>query len=128
MHILTLCFNYKGRVNRSTFWICNICSNVVLWGYILLLLNSSYSIPYWFGILIVILVLVGGTNLTIAIKRLHDTDRHENEIFWGLVPILGQLYLIIVLGFLQGTQGSNRYGNPTTLRELITTPSKRNLQ
>ena len=47
----------------------------------------------------------------IAVKRYHD---HDSSGWWsvlGLLPILGQLGLLIVLlGMLKGKEGDNRFG------------------
>ena len=49
--------------------------------------------------------------LAIYTKRWHDRDKSG---WWSLimfVPIIGGLWMLIELGFLRGTDGSNRFGD-----------------
>lgn len=51
-------------------------------------------------------------SLTVAIRRLHDTGRSGWWLLIGLVPIIGQIFLL-VLFLLDGEPGENRFGpNP----------------
>ena len=55
------------------------------------------------------------TYLPVYIKRLHDTDRSGWNLLWGIIPIIGAFYILIVCGFVKGTAGDNEYGvNPTS--------------
>ena len=48
--------------------------------------------------------------LAAAIKRCHDRDRSGALVLVGLIPVIGWLWLLIDLVFLEGTEGKNRYG------------------
>ena len=43
-------------------------------------------------------------------KRWHDRDKSAWWVLLGLIPVLGQILCFIVLGFIKGTEGSNRFG------------------
>lgn len=66
-----------------------------------------------------IIVLLSGlilyyTHIPVSIKRLHDRNRSGWNLLWGVIPIIGALYILIVCGFFKGTEGNNKYGmNPT---------------
>jgi uncharacterized membrane protein YhaH (DUF805 family) len=47
---------------------------------------------------------------SLLIKRLHDRGSSGWQLLWVLLPVLGPLWLIYVLGFGQGTAGDNQYG------------------
>jgi uncharacterized membrane protein YhaH (DUF805 family) len=47
--------------------------------------------------------------LAVAVRRLHDTDRSGWWILIGLIPLLGQLALLVFY-CLDGTPGDNRFG------------------
>lgn len=47
----------------------------------------------------------------VQIPRWHDTDRSAWYAIWGLVPGFN-LLIALVLGFIPGTNGTNRYGVP----------------
>lgn len=46
----------------------------------------------------------------IAVKRFHDRDQSGWWSLIGLVPLIGQVWLLVVLGFLKGSEGDNRFG------------------
>jgi uncharacterized membrane protein YhaH (DUF805 family) len=48
--------------------------------------------------------------LAIGVKRCHDRNKSGWFLLIGLIPILGGLWLLIELGFLDGTPGPNRFG------------------
>ena len=48
--------------------------------------------------------------LAAAIKRCHDRGRSGALILVGLIPVIGWLWLLVDLFFLEGTEGRNRYG------------------
>ena len=43
-------------------------------------------------------------------KRWHDRGKSGWWTLIGLIPIIGGLWILIELGFLKGTYGSNQYG------------------
>ena len=49
-------------------------------------------------------------SLGVGIRRLHDTNRSGWWILIGLIPVLGWIWLIVLL-VLPGDPGPNRYGN-----------------
>ena len=44
-----------------------------------------------------------------TVRRLHDIDKSGWYILIGLIPILGWIYMIVILS-RKGTNGSNRFG------------------
>ena len=59
----------------------------------------------------VLIVLLGiFTGLAVLMKRCHDRDRSGWYLLWGLIPIIGEIWLLIELGFRKGTEGRNLYG------------------
>ncbi len=52
--------------------------------------------------------------IIVYIKRFHDRDKSGWWVLIGLVPLIGQLWLLIECGFLAGTPGPNRFGPPVT--------------
>ena len=50
--------------------------------------------------------------LAVTVKRLHDINRSGVHTLIALIPIIGLVYLLIVCGFLKGTDGENAYGPP----------------
>ncbi len=48
-------------------------------------------------------------SLAVSFRRLHDSGRTAWWLLLGLVPVLGQLVVLIFM-ILDGTPGDNRYG------------------
>lgn len=48
-------------------------------------------------------------SLAVAIRRLHDTDRSGWWVLISLVPLIGGIWLLILM-VLDGTPGGNRFG------------------
>ncbi len=109
---------FSGRARRSEFWYFNLFHILVLVGifYIIITLN----IPTYF---IAILLFYFGfsfiPNLSVTVRRLHDTNRSGWWYFISFIP-LGSFVLLIFL--LQDSyEGRNRYGldpkAPPSLKE-----------
>ncbi len=48
-------------------------------------------------------------SLTVAFRRLHDTDRSAWHILLIFLPIIGWIWLFVLM-VLEGTRGPNRFG------------------
>ncbi len=126
-----IAFSFRGRISRTTFWLYYIYSIV----FTLLVLfdfsfRSSFHIFYYLGVMVYYIVgthyrylmiiyyyilytLISGlfiwVSLAVLAKRCHDRGRSGWFILVGIVPILNLWYLI-EMGFLPGTNGENKYG------------------
>jgi len=115
-------FNFSGRATRVEWWTMSIFAMIntaVIHLQIILLIgiikpgleviNVVISvvivvvIVVVIGLLIVWGILVSLTQLTLSIRRMHDLDKSG---WWILVPI----YSWILVAFVPGTPGSNRFG------------------
>ncbi len=53
-------------------------------------------------------------HFAVVVRRLHDTDRTGWWFLIGLVPLIGQVWFVILM-CMNGTSGNNRFGpNPKT--------------
>lgn len=111
MSLSKLLFSFEGRIPRRTFWYY-LAGVAVAWAAAAAFdaavsggKTSGYgcaTLAVWFvGIL---------TGAAVFTKRAHDTDRSGSFVLLALIPILGILYLIAVLGFQKGTDGPNGFG------------------
>jgi uncharacterized membrane protein YhaH (DUF805 family) len=69
--------------------------------------NASEGIGVVSG-LFVLLALY--TSIAVAVKRCHDRDRSGWFLLVGIIPLIN-LWVLVELGFMRGTVGSNRYGS-----------------
>lgn len=100
-----LLFTTRGRIDRLTYW----TASVFIWATFYVLFNLlefvfSYSAT-WF-----IYPLLFWALYATATKRLHDSNKSGFWLWFILVPVLGPLVLIFLLGFKKGCVCSNRFG------------------
>jgi len=60
--------------------------------------------------MIVLFVAVLWARIALIVKRWHDRDKSGWMYLVLLIPLIGPLWTIIECGFVDGTQGTNRYG------------------
>ena len=98
-------FTYRGRASRSAFWwfaLLGVIADLIV-GAIFGVSRPAGTVLY-----IVVglpLVLAG---ISLAVRRLHDTDRSGWWWWIGLVPVVGGIVLLVFY-LLSGTPGPNRY-------------------
>ncbi len=127
MTITKIWFSFEGRISRSTWWMkyflpvlgISIALNILD-----MILGTMWVIapadPYTgmpeqsAGILSMIFGLVSiWIGLAAGAKRLHDRNKSGWwQLLW-LVPIIGWIWMFVLLGFLRGTVGPNRFGADT---------------
>lgn len=120
-----LLFSFDGRIGRAPYWYFVLAVTVVfavLFAFAGISLFSGVgldgvpaSAPNA-GVAGVLLPLACiallWPSLAIAAKRWHDVDKSAWWILIGLVPIVGGLIALAFNGFVAGTPGANRFGNP----------------
>ena len=102
---------FDGRARRREFWMFVLANFLV--GIVFSILGSIPFIGKLFFVLSVIYslaILLPG--IAAGARRLHDTNRTALFLLLGLIPIVGEIILIVF--FVQeGTPGENQYGpNP----------------
>jgi uncharacterized membrane protein YhaH (DUF805 family) len=114
---------FTGRARRSEFWffvLFNIIFSVValildnVIGTTISLHDNTYGdIPMPYGyiyILYVLAVFIPG--LAVTVRRLHDVGKSGWMYFIILIPIIGSIWLLVLL-FIDSQTGRNKWGeNP----------------
>jgi uncharacterized membrane protein YhaH (DUF805 family) len=95
---------FSGRASRSAFWwfalgaiIIDIVAAIVG--------RAAHAVVIQY----VIDIVVALVSLSLAVRRLHDTDRSGWWWLIGLIPIIGGIVLLVFY-CLPGTPGPNRHG------------------
>lgn len=100
---------FDGRASRPAFWWWVLFSFLVYFAASIIdeaVLGSSGGSQTLMVLVYVVLFL---PSLSVAIRRLHDTDRSGWWVLIGLIPIVGAIVLIIFyLG--KSYEASNRFG------------------
>jgi uncharacterized membrane protein YhaH (DUF805 family) len=97
---------FDGRASRSEFWwwflfaiLASIAANII---------DAIIGAPI-FSLLVGLGLLL--PNLSMSIRRLHDTNRSGWWILIGLIPLIG--FIVLLIFYLeQGNPGPNEYGPP----------------
>ena len=104
-------FVIQGRASLSEFWWFQLIWVV---SYLAIILSNNDAVVFFFlGIIILIAIPL----FTVALRRLHDTNKSGLYYFWNLIPFIGGIiFLAFMIG--SGTRGSNKYG-PDPLKKTI---------
>jgi uncharacterized membrane protein YhaH (DUF805 family) len=108
--------DFEGRARRTEYWtfflfnfIISLLISIVVVATMLIMRNSLavlLSYLYMFAVMI--------PSLAVMVRRLHDTGRSAWFLFVSFIPLVGGIWLFILL-ITEGTPGKNQYGdNPKT--------------
>jgi uncharacterized membrane protein YhaH (DUF805 family) len=99
--------NFEGRASLSAYWwyaLALFIVNIVLEIFSI----AIGSLPLTLLIALVALA-VGLSGLSVAVRRMHDTDKSGWMLLLGLIPFIGGIILLVLL-LLPGTPSQNRFG------------------
>jgi uncharacterized membrane protein YhaH (DUF805 family) len=108
MDWVALYLSSHGRIARKTYWLASL-PLLPLFIVLDLLMTGDVSAATSISALIVFAALLV-PNVMLGIKRFHDRDKSGWFMLINLIPLIGPLWILVELGFLQGSEGSNRFG------------------
>lgn len=117
MPLSQILFSFTGRIGRGTFWgvwFSMMAVSLVV-GLLIGGISSSGNEAAGAAVVIYFLYLIPSAwiGLAMQVKRWHDRDKSGWMVLINFIPIIGWLWALVELGFLQGTIGHNQYGeNP----------------
>lgn len=100
--------NFEGRANRPEYWWFTLFNILVSVGINLL----SLVIPFIgiIGGLYALATLIPG--IAVGVRRMHDINKSGWFLLVGLIPLIGWIWIIVLL-VKEGDAGANQYGaNP----------------
>ena len=107
---LRLFFGLRGRIGRGTYWRAGVLGLLAVGLAAMALLRiaglSSERAEN------LVNLLLAWPAIAITVKRWHDRDRAGWWVLNNMVPLIGWLWAFIDNGFMRGTPGPNRYGEP----------------
>ena len=117
MSFLRSCFSFYGRMNRSEYATVYFGSILALVAGFLVAIGLFHVFDDDASNVIVVslFAFIGACKLaTLAAlaKRLHDVGASGGICVVAFIPVVGVLLCLVML-FVPGTQGGNRYGVPT---------------
>jgi len=110
MNFAQICFSFKGRINRTAWWMMQLLTVPIAVLVCLIIYDvyaaSSGILPTKAVYLIPMGLVLVWVNLAVTTKRLHDRDRSAKWLLVYFIPVIA----MFELGFMKGTSGSNRFG------------------
>ena len=130
MNMLHVLFSFQGRIRRLQWWLGSLIAIGITIAVVMVFVFSvfaayggSEAVPQevtpvlgaaviaFYGVLI-------WMQLALSTKRYHDRDKSGWWVLVGIIPF-GSIWVLIELGFLDGTQGPNRFGaSPKGIRGM----------
>jgi uncharacterized membrane protein YhaH (DUF805 family) len=105
---------FSGRARRKEYWMFILFNAIFSCAAIMLdyIFGTAFG-GIWFGLFYILYYLaVFLPALAVLIRRLHDIEKSGWFMFISLVPVIGSIWLIVLL-CKDGTVGENKYGaNP----------------
>ena len=99
--------DFKGRARRKEYWMF-VLFNVII-SIVISAVGALIEMPL-LGNLYSLAVLLPG--LAVGVRRLHDINKSGWYILIALIPLIGAIWLLILLA-KEGDVGENQYGpNP----------------
>ena len=96
--------DFDGRARRTEYWMFFLVN--ILISIVVAIIGRVIGLPV-IGSLYGLALLVPG--IAVGVRRLHDTGRTGWWLLIALIPLIGTIWIIVLL-VLDGDQGSNPYG------------------
>ena len=103
--------DFKGRARRKEYWLFILLYSICY--FIAFLIDVASGALIIFTTIVALGLLI--PLISVAVRRLHDTDRSGWWFLLGFVPFVNIVLLIFF--FLDGTPGENRFGPDPKGRE-----------
>ena len=101
-------FSISGRISRKPYWMFLLVMLAVLM--VVEILTGDIDTDDISGATTLVSLLSIWPAIAVQAKRWHDMDRSAWWLLINLVPFIGGLVVLIMCGFIRGTQGANRFG------------------
>ena len=115
--------NFSGRMSRKSFWLNVLIYYLVIFIFTVLinLLASDGdegSAKFMTVILISYIIITLIPNISMQVRRLHDTNQSGACYFINFIPFIGPIILLIFLA-LPAVDYNNRYGGKKAVIEKV---------
>jgi len=122
--------DFSGRARRKEYWMFVLLSMIFvlllfwvlpivfhLFGYYFY--RSDHALPFIFLAVIIFYMLTIFPNLAVTVRRLHDVGKSGSMFFISFIPVVGAIWLFVLL-IRKGQTGENEYGlDPKTSSEAF---------
>ena len=96
--------DFNGRARRTEYWMFFLVNLII--SIVVTLIGRAIHAPI-LGTLYSLAVLLPA--IAVGVRRLHDTGRSGWWLLISLIPLIGTIWIIVLL-VLEGDRGDNQYG------------------
>jgi uncharacterized membrane protein YhaH (DUF805 family) len=103
--------SFEGRIGRQGYWmgVLVLVGVSIVAGLLDAILGTGGE-SGWGVVSVIATLAMLYPAIALYAKRWHDRGKSGWWSLIGLIPILGGIWMLVELGFLKGTDGSNQYG------------------
>jgi uncharacterized membrane protein YhaH (DUF805 family) len=103
-----LFFGYSGRLGRQSYALGGLLLYLarLFPVYRIIVAPDEQSQAFWSGMFLVVICVTLVSHVAMSAKRLHDMDRSG---WFAAFFVIGDILMFLLLCFLPGTRGPNRY-------------------
>jgi uncharacterized membrane protein YhaH (DUF805 family) len=109
--------DFSGRARRKEFWLFNLLFAFlgIVFSWIDALLVISGTSPWQTSFLTYIFIFAFFIPMiAVAVRRLHDTNRKGWWLLIYLIPVIGQIWFLVLMCFRSNREDNRFGGNPIT--------------
>ena len=105
--------DFKGKLDRKTFWVSYLYYTLLMF----FVASLSTILPFWIGntLLFVFGLGLAFPYLGLMVRRLHDIGKGGEWILIPLLPLIGAIWLYVLLAKKGETQNHNKWTGKDTL-------------
>lgn len=98
--------DFDGRAGRTEYWMFSLFCFLIFFGL------AFFVGVFGFGVRLLFLYILAMIipSFSVAVRRLHDTNKSGAWMLLSLIPPIGLVVLVLML--LEGDKGVNQYGEP----------------
>lgn len=112
--------NFKGRARREEYWMFVLFNCLFIIGVAMIsgTLATLTDTEAFFGLYVIYLLGIIIPSIAVVVRRLHDVNKSGWFYFIALIPLIGSIWLLVLL-LTEGDKGPNQYGpNPKNPNEI----------
>jgi uncharacterized membrane protein YhaH (DUF805 family) len=103
---------FSGRARRKEYWMFALINIIISFALSMLARGTESTALLYVSYAYTLAVLL--PHLAVGVRRLHDTGRSGWWLLIALIPIIGAIWLIVLLAGA-GNSGTNEYGDDPKL-------------
>jgi uncharacterized membrane protein YhaH (DUF805 family) len=110
LKVINQYFDFSGRARRKEYWMFTLFSMLISWSFSIL--DFAFGTFYFTIASYIYSLLVLIPSLAVIARRLHDIGKSGFYFFLLFLPIIGWIWLLVLL-CMESESGANKWGeNP----------------